>query len=72
MTFYLKNNALLQPISITPAFSPGPCITYLALWGNFFNQYLEDLYEQCSLHIAEKSASSVLSGSLLKRTLHSL
>src|SRR4030081_3832044 len=48
-----------SPISITPAFSPGPWITHGALVGNPRRWMREDLYEQCSFHIAEKIPSSV-------------
>src|SRR5882757_4417475 len=46
-------------MSMTPAFSPGPWITHGALVGNPRRCSLEDLYEQCSFHIAEKIPSSV-------------
>src|SRR5215475_14607849 len=49
-------------MSITPAFSPGPWITHGALDGNPRKWILEDLYEQCSFHIAEKIPSSVKLG----------
>src|SRR5476649_3034328 len=51
-----------SPMSITPAFSPGPWITHGALVGSFFSHTFEDLYEQCSLHIAEKMPSSTIVG----------
>src|SRR3954468_10043376 len=44
---------------MTPAFSPGPWITHGALVGNPRRWMREDLYEQCSFHIAEKMPSSV-------------
>ncbi len=47
-------------MSITPAFSPGPWITQAALVGSVRRWTLEDLYEQCSFHIAEKMPSSVI------------
>src|SRR5882724_10940605 len=50
-------------MSITPAFSPGPWITQGALVGRPFRWRREDLYEQCSFHIAEKIPSSVKLGS---------
>src|SRR5689334_17371132 len=50
-------------MSITPAFSPGPWITQLALVGSVRRWTLEDLYEQCSFHMAEKMPSSVMVGS---------
>src|SRR5262249_41712900 len=46
-------------MSITPAFSPGPWITQCALVGSVRRCTFEDLYEQCSFHIAEKMPSSV-------------
>ncbi len=46
-------------MSITPAFSPGPWITQGALVGSVRRWIFEDLYEQCSFHIAEKMPSSV-------------
>src|SRR5437868_12067327 len=49
-------------MSITPAFSPGPWITQGALVGSVRKWTLEDLYEQCSFHIAEKMPSSVTLG----------
>src|ERR1700753_1053912 len=59
----LKMAACLSPMSITPAFSPGPWITQGALVGSFFRCTREDLYEQCSDHITEKMPSSVIEGS---------
>src|SRR5437660_4194724 len=50
-------------MSITPAFSPGPWITHGALVGSVRRWIFEDLYEQCSFHIAEKMPSSVSDGS---------
>src|ERR1700754_2440672 len=49
-------------MSITPAFSPGPCSTQGALVGRPRRWMREDLYEQCSFHIAEKIPSSVKVG----------
>src|SRR5262249_20832833 len=49
-------------MSITPAFSPGPWITQDALVGSPLRWMREDLYEQCSFHIAEKMPSSVKVG----------
>src|ERR1700736_2047476 len=49
-------------MSMTPAFSPGPWITQGALVGSPLRCSLEDLYEQCSFHIAEKIPSSVKLG----------
>src|SRR3954470_4368769 len=51
-------------MSITPAFSPGPWITHGALVGKPRRWMREDLYEQCSFHIAEKIPSSVNEGTL--------
>jgi len=49
-------------MSMTPAFSPGPWITHGALVGSVRRWTLEDLYEQCSFHMAEKMPSSVSVG----------
>src|SRR5438876_9176189 len=49
-------------MSTTPAFSPGPWMTRGPLVGSVRSQRLEDLYEQCSFHIAEKMPSSVSDG----------
>src|ERR1700726_3561544 len=49
-------------MSMTPAFSPGPWITQGALVGRPRRWMREDLYEQCSFHIAEKIPSSVKLG----------
>ena len=49
-------------MSITPAFSPGPWITQGALVGSVRRWIFEDLYEQCSFHMAEKMPSSVKVG----------
>src|SRR3979411_3021345 len=51
-------------MSMTPAFSPGPWITQGALVGSPRRWMREDLYEQCSFHIAEKMPSSVNVGTL--------
>src|SRR3954462_7391737 len=58
----LKTTACPSPISITPAFSPGPWITHGALVGSPRRWMREDLYEQCSFNIAEKIPSSVKLG----------
>src|SRR5260370_28266682 len=58
----LKTTARPSPMSMTPAFSPGPWITQGALVGSVRRWILEDLYEQCSFHIAEKMPSSVKVG----------
>src|SRR2546426_7147427 len=50
-------------MSITPAFSPGPWITQGPWVGSVRRCTLEDLYEQCSFHMAEKMPSSVKLGS---------
>src|SRR5437588_9324222 len=47
---------------MTPAFSPGPWITHGALVGSVRRWIFEDLYEQCSFHMAEKMPSSVKVG----------
>src|ERR1700676_3578487 len=58
----LKTTASPPPISMTPAFSPGPQMTRGPVVGKVFSQIFDDLYEQCSLHIAEKIPSSVRFG----------
>src|SRR6266700_3637754 len=58
----LNTTASPSPISMTPAFSPGPQITCSPVVGNVWSQIFDDLYEQCSLHIAEKMPSSVRFG----------
>src|SRR3569833_3000209 len=58
----LKTTACPSPMSITPAFSPGPWITQGALVGRPRRWMREDLYEQCSFHIAENIPSSVKLG----------
>src|SRR6195952_804799 len=55
----LNTTACPSPTSITPAFSPGPWITHGAFVGSPLRWMREDLYEQCSFHIAEKMPSSV-------------
>src|SRR3974390_2366085 len=59
----LNTTARPSPMSMTPAFSPGPWITQGALVGRPRRWMREDLYEQCSFHIAEKMPSSVKLGS---------
>src|ERR1700759_507285 len=59
----LKMQASPSPMSITPAFSPGPWITHDALVGSFARCTRVDLYEQCSDHITEKMPSSTKVGS---------
>src|ERR1700741_1123133 len=58
----LKTQASPSPMSMTPAFSPGPWITQDALVGRVRRCTFDDLYEQCSFHIAEKMPSSVSVG----------
>src|SRR5439155_13654136 len=58
----LNTTASPSPISTTPAFSPGPQITRGPAVGNVLSQIFDDLYEQCSLHIAAKMPSSVTLG----------
>src|ERR1700693_4565722 len=62
----LKTTASPSPISTTPAFSPGPQITRGPVVGSVLSHTFEDLYEQCSLHIAEKTPSSVTFGVRLR------
>src|SRR3954453_6443012 len=59
----LNTTASPSPISITPAFSPGPWITHGACVGSVRRWIFDDLYEQCSFHMAEKMPSSVIEGS---------
>src|SRR3979490_345215 len=49
---------------MTPEFSPGPLVTQGASVGSPRKCSREDLYEQCSFHIAEKIPSSVKLGTL--------
>src|SRR5215218_3223234 len=54
-------------MSMTPAFSPMPTMRFLVISGltfcpNWRSHTLDDLYEQCSLHITEYMASSQLVG----------
>src|SRR4029079_5290296 len=58
----LKTTAWPSPMSMTPAFSPGPWITHGALVRRPRRWMRDDLYEQCSFHIAEKIPSSVKLG----------
>src|ERR1700732_454340 len=58
----LNTTASPSPMSTTPAFSPGPQITRGPVVGKVLSQIFDDLYEQCSLHIAEKMPSSVRFG----------
>ena len=58
----LNTTACPSPISTTPAFSPGPQITCGPLVGKLRNHFFEDLYEQCSFHMAEKIPNSVKVG----------
>src|SRR6266849_10274489 len=58
----LKTTASPSPISTIPAFSPGPQITRGPVVGRVRSQTFDDLYEQCSLHIAENIPSSVRFG----------
>ena len=54
----LKMQASPSSMSMTPAFSPGPQITRGPLVGNFDRWIFDDLYEQCSDHMTEKTPSS--------------
>ena len=54
MTFDLEHDRVAVAISTTPAFSPGPQITRGPVVGKVLSQIFDDLYEQCSLHIAER------------------
>src|SRR6476469_1137028 len=59
----LNAQAQPSPMSMMPAFSPGPCTTSLLRVGSRFKCTRHDLYEQCSLHITLKIPSSVSDGS---------
>src|ERR1700686_547073 len=59
----LNAQAQPSPMSMIPAFSPGPCNTSLLRVGRRFRCTRDDLYEQCSLHITLKMPSSVRVGS---------
>src|SRR5260221_1365563 len=59
----LKAQAHPSPMSMMPAFSPGPCTTSLLRVGRRFRCTRDDLYEQCSLHITLKMPNSVSEGS---------
>src|ERR1700755_2551813 len=52
-----------SPTSTTPAFSPGGTMTRSPVVGSLFRCTREDLYEQCSDHITEKTPSSTYVGS---------
>src|SRR5580704_14629618 len=58
----LNTTASPSPMSMTPAFSPGPWITQGAFVGSVRRWIFEDLYEQCSFHIAENMPSSMKLG----------
>src|SRR5690242_7517545 len=59
----LNAQAQPSPMSMMPAFSPGPCTTSLLRVGSRFKCTRDDLYEQCSLHITLKMPNSVSDGS---------
>src|SRR5581483_8218770 len=65
----LNAHAQPSPMSIMPAFSPGPCTTRRLRVGKRFKCTRDDLYEQCSLHITLKMPSSVIEGSRPSRRL---
>ncbi len=50
-------------MSTTPAFSPGPCTTWVPRVGSRRKWTRLDLYEQCSLQLTLKMPSSVMLGS---------
>src|SRR5215213_5139058 len=52
-----------SPTSTTPAFSPGGTMTRAPVVGSLLRCTREDLYEQCSDHITEKTPSSTKVGS---------
>src|SRR5205807_9357945 len=51
-----------SPVSMTPAFSPGPSTTRAPVVGNLRRWTRDDLYEQCSDHMTEKIPSSSMFG----------
>ena len=55
----LNTTAQPSPMSMAPAFSPGPCSTPRPVVGQPPRKTLECLYAQCSDHSAEKRPSSV-------------
>src|ERR1043166_6589487 len=57
-----------SPTSTTPAFSPGGTITRSPVVGKRFKWIREDLYEQCSDHMTEKTPSSTRFGSRPSRS----
>src|SRR6476469_3204873 len=59
----LNAQAHPSPISMIPAFSPGPCTTRRLRVGRRFKCTRDDLYEQCSLHLTLKMPGSVGEGS---------
>src|SRR5205085_392079 len=59
----LKATHQPSPTSITPAFSPGGTTTRSPVVGKRLRCTREDLYEQCSDHITEKTPSSTNVGS---------
>ena len=63
----LKTAASPWPMSTAPAFSPGPSMTRGDSVGKRARWRRDDLYEQCSDHIAENIPSSVGLGGLPSR-----
>src|ERR1700678_987530 len=58
----MKTSGSPSPITPTPVFPRGPQRPRGRGVGSVFSQTFDDLYEQCSLHIAEKTPSSVRFG----------
>src|SRR3954462_5044911 len=58
-----------SPTSTIPAFSPGGTMTRSPVVGRRFRCTREDLYEQCSDHITEKTPNSTNVGSRPKSSL---
>src|SRR3954467_6527731 len=58
----LKTTVQPSPMSTTPAFSPGPWMTRGPLVGRRRRWMRDDLDEQCSENITEKTPSSVYVG----------
>src|SRR5918911_4242077 len=58
-----------SPTSTTPAFSPGGTTTRSPVVGSLLRWTREDLYEQCSDHITEKTPNSTKVGSRPRSSL---
>src|SRR5205085_9034762 len=65
----LKATHQPSPTSTTPALSPGGTMTRSPVVGSRLRWTREDLYEQCSDHITEKTPSSTKVGSRPRSSL---